>query len=490
MSARNWPSSHTWLPAGAPRSSTVLGASPPPGRAAAAGGARTSAAGSGPGGGTLRFQAAATAFVTALATRLGCDRVSVGFMRRGRVRVRAISHTAHFGKKTNLTRALEAAMNEAYDQAAVVMYPPTPDTPFRVTHAHQEYARQHGAGVLCSVPLCHDGQVVGVLLLERPLDQPFPPAMQALCEAVAALAGPILESQRRDDRWLITKAVEALHTQLGRLVGPRHVIRKLVVVGLAAVITFFAVAKDDYRVAATTVIEPAIKRAILAPFEGYIADAPVRAGDLVREGDVLCTLDDRDLKLERLKWRGQREQYVKQYQQAMALRNAPLAQIVTTQIAQAEAELARVDEYLERARIRAPFEGLVVTGDLSQSIGAPVERGHVLFEVAPLEAYRIILEVDERDVAQIVVAQQGHLVLAAFPHDPLPLTVAKLTPVSTTREGRNYFRVEAQLAETPTRLRPGMEGVSKVTIDRRLLVWIWTHQAIDWLRLTLWSWWP
>src|SRR5262249_19584567 len=153
-----------------------------------------------------RFQAAATAFVTALATRLGCDRVSVGFVRRGRVRVRAISHTAHFGKKTNLTRAVEAAMNEAYDQAAVVTYPPPPHTPFRVTHAHQEYARQHGAGVLCSVPLCHDGQVVGVLLLERPLEEPFPPTMLALCEAVAALAGPILENQRRDDRWLITKA--------------------------------------------------------------------------------------------------------------------------------------------------------------------------------------------------------------------------------------------------------------------------------------------
>jgi multidrug resistance efflux pump len=437
-----------------------------------------------------RFQAAATAFVTALATRLACDRVSVGFVRRGRVRVRAISHTAHFGKKTNLTRALEAAMEEAYDQAAVVTSPPTPTAPFRITHAHQEYARQHGAGALCSVPLSHDGQVLGVLMLERPDDQPFPAATLALCEAVAALAGPILEQQRRDDRWLITKAVEALHTQLGRLVGPRHVIRKLVVVGLAAVVTFLAVARGDYRVAATTFIEPAIKRAILAPFEGYIAEAQVRAGDLVHAGDVLCSLDDRDLKLERLKWRGQREQYAKQYQQAMALRNAPLAQIVTAQIAQAEAELARVEEYLERARVRAPFEGLVVTGDLSQSIGAPVERGHTLFEVAPLETYRVILEVDERDVAQLAVAQQGHLVLAAFPHDPLSLSVAKLTPVSSAREGRNYFRVEAQLAETPARLRPGMEGVSKVTIDRRLLVWIWTHQAIDWLRLTLWSWWP
>jgi hypothetical protein len=35
-----------------------------------------------------------------------------------------------------------------------------------------------------------------------------------------------------------------------------------------------------------------------------------------------------------------------------------------------------------------------------------------------------------------------------------------------------------------------MEGVGKIAIDRRLLLWIWTHQAVDWLRLQLWSWLP
>jgi 3',5'-cyclic AMP phosphodiesterase CpdA len=163
---------------------------------------------------------------------------------------------------------------------------------------------------------------------------------------------------------------------------------------------------------------------------------------------------------------------------------------MTAQMAQAEAELALVEDHLARVQIRTPFDSLVVTGDLSQSIGAPVERGKVLFEVAPLEAYRVMLEVDERDIAEVEVGQKGHLVLSAFPGEPLPFTVAKLTPVSTTREGRNYFRVEAHLASTPARLRPGMEGIGKITIARRLLVWIWTHQAIDWLRLQLWSWWP
>ena len=103
-----------------------------------------------------RFQAAATAFVTALTTRLACDRVSLGFVRRGRVRVRAISHSATFGKRTNLTRALEAAMDETLDQGAVVMYPPAPEAPFQITRAHEELVRQHGTGTVCSILLSQD----------------------------------------------------------------------------------------------------------------------------------------------------------------------------------------------------------------------------------------------------------------------------------------------------------------------------------------------
>jgi hypothetical protein len=35
-----------------------------------------------------------------------------------------------------------------------------------------------------------------------------------------------------------------------------------------------------------------------------------------------------------------------------------------------------------------------------------------------------------------------------------------------------------------------MEGVAKVHIDERRLVWIWTHGLTEWLQLTLWSWLP
>jgi RND family efflux transporter MFP subunit len=437
-----------------------------------------------------RFYGAATAFVTGLATRLKCDRVSVGFVRGGRVQVRAISHSAHFRKQTNLVRAIGSAMDEARDQQAVIVYPPPPDGPPRVVRAHAELAQQQSAGAICSIPLSGGDRVFGVLTLERPEGRPFDPATVELCEAVAAMAGPMLDIQRREDRWLVTKAAEAARRLLGQLIGPRHLALKLATAGLAGTVAFFAVAKGDYRVSATTVIEPVIRRAAVAPFGGYVVEARVRAGDLVERGQVLCVLDDREMRLERLKWLGQHEQLLKQHQQALAARKAAEVRILSAQLDQAKAQLALLDDQLSRTQVLAPFDGVVVSGDLSQTLGAPVEQGQVLFEVAPLDAYRVILQVDEGDIADVAVGQRGHLLLSGFPTERLPLTVEKLTPVSTAREGRNYFRVEAQLETTPGRLRPGMEGVGKIEIDRRRLIWIWTHRLIDWLRLFFWSWLP
>ena len=71
-----------------------------------------------------RFRDACNAAVTELAMRLDCDRVSVGFWRRQRIAVAAISHAAQFGQRMNLVRDVGAAMDEAVDQHAMVLYPP------------------------------------------------------------------------------------------------------------------------------------------------------------------------------------------------------------------------------------------------------------------------------------------------------------------------------------------------------------------------------
>ena len=145
------------------------------------------------------------------------------------------------------------------------------------------------------------------------------------------------------------------------------------------------------------------------------------------------------------------------------------------QIRQAESQLALADEKLSRTRILAPFDGIVVSGDLSQMLGSPVEKGKTLFEIAPLNSYRLIIQVDERDVRYIAVGQKGTVVFAGMPGNPLPLTLNKITPVTVAEEGRNSYRVEARLAGNDDRLRPGMEGVAKIEVGPRSILWIWTH---------------
>jgi RND family efflux transporter MFP subunit len=437
-----------------------------------------------------RFYGAAMAFVTAVATKLQCERVSLGFLKGGHARVFAMSHSAEFKQETNLIRSIAEAMDEAVDQRATIVYPTDPTGSVGVSRAHAELARQYGAGAICSIPLEALGIPIGALMLERPADQVFDSKSIDLCQSVAAMAGPILELQRRDDRWLAVKAIESVRSYFVSLFGPRHVALKLVSTAVVGLLLFCLLVQGDYRVSAKTVLEPIIQRAAAAPFNGYLREAPVRAGDVVQAGQLLCTLDDRELRLERLKSLSKVEEYRKEYHKAMAERDAAKAEILTAQMNQAQAEVALLDDQLAHTKMLAPFDGIVVTGDLSQRLGAPVEKGEVLFEIAPLDSYRLVVQVDERDIADVAVGQHGSLLLSAFPSDTIGMTVEKVTPVSTAKEGRNFFRVEAQFDQPHDRLRPGMEGAGKIEIDRRSLIWIWTHQIVDWIRLMVWSWLP
>ena len=434
-----------------------------------------------------RFLASATAFVTAVAAKLGCDRVSIGFVDGARVRVRAVSHTAHLAVRTNLLRAIGAAMDEAIDQKRPVVHPLPPADGPQVARAAQEIDHQHA---ILTVPFASGPRVVGALTLERPILRPFDRGTVELAEAVAALAGPVLDVLRRDDRWLVAKAADAGRRQVAALIGPRHVGLKLGAAAVGAAAAFLVLATGEYRVAARAVMEADVRRVAVAPFDGYVRDAPARAGDLVRGGQLLVALDDRELRLERARWSAQREQLVKQQSQALAARNAAQIAISAAQIDQAGAQLALIEEQLAKSRVVAGVDGVVVSGDLSQSLGAPVEKGQVLFHVAPLDAFRVVLQVDERDISDVAVGQRGALLLAAAPDTSLALTVDKITPVSTAREGRNYFRVEARLDRTPERLQPGMEGIGKITVDERRLVRIWLRSLVDWARLALWTWTP
>lgn len=419
-----------------------------------------------------------------IVVRYEVERVAIGIERRGRVRLAAVSNSAWFEPNAAFSVALENAMEEACDQSRTVTYPAGEPPSGALSVAHRDLA---GAGGACSVPLTLRHRAFGAITCLTV--GPVPTEILAALEAIAALVAPQLSLRVELRQWLAGRLAEILRGFWRDCRDPQ---RPSFRVGVAAVLLVglvFALARGDYRVSGQAVIEGEVQRSLAAPFEGFIDESKVRAGQRVSAGQVLATLDDRDLQNDRRKWLADREQAERKYRDALAKHDRPNARILAAQLAEANAQVALAEDKLVRAHITAPFAGVVVSGDLSQLLGTPVEKGKVLFEIAPLDAYRVILKVPENAIREVRARQTGRIVLAGISGETLPFIVKNIG-VATAEDGDNVFRVEAELAESAPGLRPGMEGVGKIVIGRRHLIWIWTHSFFEWLDLKLWGWLP
>lgn len=437
---------------------------------------------------------AAAAAATEMAVALGCQRVAIGLRDdAAATRLLAVSHQAQAPAERALARALAAAMDEAIDQAATVVHPQPSTGQSGICWAHESLARDHAGpqAALCSVPLADGGRAVGAIVFERGGSRVFDAAEVALCEHLACLLGPLLELKRRQQRSLPRHALDEVRALRDRLLGPGHAGTKtlacaLGLLGLAAAVA--GVVPADFRITGQARIEGAVQRVLVAPVDGFIEQVHARPGDVVAAGQVLAALSRDELDSERRRWLSQAQQQGQAYAEALARHDRAQLVMALSRGEEARAQLELAEQTLRRARLEAPFAGVVIQGDLSASLGAPVRRGDVLMTVAQGDGHRVIVEVDERDIAGLRVGQPGRMVLAASPAQPLALRIRRITPVAAVVQGRNVFEVEAALEGASPPLRPGLRGVARIEAGRRPALWIASHRLVDWLRLQWWSW--
>jgi len=421
-----------------------------------------------------------------LAIDLQCERVSVGLKRGASIRLQAISQVVSFDDRRALVLSIEAAMEEAAEQETIIN---TSDdkSDFLLTRAHEELKTVHSSMSICTIPLYCNNVAVGAVLLERDAEEGFPP--DAVNHAVKVLApmGPVLQLIRQEQRSYGARIRESVRSTINPDKLPSTRKGKIIagICGLGVLGLLFV--PVPHNVAAQARIEGSDKQVLVAPQAGYIKSASARAGDKVVEGQVIASLEDRDLIIEREKWVGELGKLDTSLARALSSRDRSELGMLQAKKAQVDAELSLIDQKLSRAQLVAPFDGVLVSGDLNQSLGAPVEVGQVLFEVASMDSYRLILEINEHDVAGIEPEQRGVLRFSAIPGNKHALTTTSIVPVALTRDRKSVFSVEAELDEKSDNLRPGMRGVAKIRVGEKPLVWIWTHRLIAKMRLWLWK---
>lgn len=459
--------------------------------------------------GSGTFKGAALQLVNDLQRHLRADRVALGWVRGhgsgGAVRAVAVSDTEHLDRRVAVVQRLEAAMDECLDQERAVLFPPPgapgggggadPVLAQAITHAHRELAASDARLRVVSLPLRHEDRVVGVVTIESLSEAPADSASIDLLQSAMDLVAPVMLVRRSDDRMLPVRAYAATLNAGEWLVGPRHTAWKLagLVLLLASLfVTFFRV---EYRVEAPMELQPRVRAIVAAPFDGVIASLGEGAapGARVSRGDVLVRLDTREVQLRVLDFRARMTQASKEADAALKAGNRQSEfQQAQARAAQAEANLRRAEMELEQAVIRAPLDGTILAGDLSDRVGAAVRLGDPLMQVAPLDDMLIVARLSDRDIGLVRDGSdpagpgRGLVATKADPASARPLTVERIVPLAQSKDGRNAFEVRARFDEPPSGLRPGMEGFARFDAGRRSLLWIGTRRLRDQARLWLW----
>ena len=276
-----------------------------------------------------------------------------------------------------------------------------------------------------------------------------------------------------------------------RFGDPRQVLRRRLLGVGAAVVAGIVVWPWPHSISAPARLEGELQRVVAAPADGYLKEVVARPGDRVRAGQLLGALGERELDLDRGRLGSDLAQRRGEKAVALAKGDRAAMMIAQSRMDEAQAQLDLIEQQSQRYLLTSPIDGVVIEGDWVRAVGAPLERGKALFTVAPVDRYRVMVDLDERDINDVRVGQTGRVALSALPADAIRLKVVRIGAAAGVVDGRNVFEIEAEPIDPPAAgLRPGLKGVARLEDESRALLTVWWRRLAHASRALWWRWWP
>jgi multidrug resistance efflux pump len=296
-----------------------------------------------------------------------------------------------------------------------------------------------------------------------------------------------LDERRKTDRWFGVRVADAARERLKRFLGPEHAWQKVGAIAGTVVVAALFFVRVNYRVEGNFILRSDEASYLTAPFEGYVEQVFVRAGDPVTKGAPLLSFNRSELLLDESASVADVARYQREAQKSEADHKFAEKRIADALAQQGQARLDLVRYRLENAVIRAPFDGVVVEGDWRERIAAPVKQGDALFKVAKIGTLYAEADIGEKDVKEIIGHSQGEIAFVTQPKLKYPVSVEVVEPAAVTKKDGNVFLTRLKPdGGAPSWWRPGMTGLCKISTEKRSLFWILTHRTVDFLRLKLW----
>ena len=435
------------------------------------------------------FSTAALRLCHRVAAQFVAARVSLGWIEGGVLRLKATSHGGRINPASQEAEAMVRVMEESADQNNEVAYPAIAESQ-AIDREHKVFSQQHQGAVVLSIPIrdATTHEAIGVLSLERSVeDGVWGNTEMERLRLAADLVVARLSDLNDSSGWWGKRMWRATRSKASGLLGTEHTGWKLASLVLFVSLLLLVLIRVEHKVRAPFLLKTDAAALATAPFAGYIDEVRYHLGDVVKKGQVLVTLDRRDLLLEEsnaVAGLDKNEREARAYEAEGKLAEALMAK---SSMRQDEAKLAIIRHRLAMTEIRAPFDGVVVEGDLRERLSSPVQVGERLFKVVQIHDLTGQLQIDERDIGYLSQGLSGEFAFASRPGDRFEVKIERFEPVAEVRQEGNVFVLRVDVLGEPQEWwRPGMSGVCKLNAGKASLLWIIAHRTVETVRMWLW----
>lgn len=424
-----------------------------------------------------------------LSAKMDASRISLAWMNGDHLQLVATSHGGRVSKKNEESDSLVRVMEEAFDQNNEVSFPAIPGS-HAISREHEKFSSFREGRYCLSVPIRDpiEHHCLGVLLIERlPEEGSWTELEAERLRLSADLVAGRLSDLHLSSGWLGKRVWRKVRSNSSKLLGKENTGWKLLALSLMVSVLLMSVIRIEHKVRAPFLLKTDAAALVTSPFAGFIDQVNYHLGDLVMEGQVLVTLDRKELLLDEINLLAGRDKSKlesRAYESEAKMAEALMAHAAYLQ---EDAKLSITRHRLSLTEIKAPFDGIVVEGDLRERLFSPVQAGENLFKIVQIKDLLGGLQVDERDISYLAEGQVGQLAFASRPQDRFEVVIESFEPFSEVREEGNIFNLRVKLLEDAQDWwRPGMSGVCKINVGQASVLWILTHRTIETIRLWLW----
>ncbi|WP_372720912.1 efflux RND transporter periplasmic adaptor subunit [Novipirellula sp.] len=256
--------------------------------------------------------------------------------------------------------------------------------------------------------------------------------------------------------------------------------RTLTIAGaLSLVLMLLAFWPVHYRVACTATVQPIQQRLVATPFEATLLANHVKPGETVKAGQLLVTLDGRPLRLERESIAAEMQQASKEHDTALATGRIADAQQARLRERQLNRTFELLSDRLQRLEVVSPIDGVIISGDLSQYVGSPLELGQTMFEISPMDRMAIEVEIPAHEIDFVSAHSPARIRFGSIGGRSIHQELDDLYPSSEIRDDKNVFIGRIEVENENGKLRPGMQGDATTYGPLRPWIWSWVRTGVE-----------